>query len=80
MVATTDEHVDPACGLDDYVERNELATELEESEAEDSSDEESKPLSRATRDEIEKFEDSFKGITQQYRVVDRIGEGSVLVT
>ena len=53
----------------------------EESESDDSvaSDDESdidhKPIPRSVREDIVKFEESFRDIAKRYRLIDRIGEG-----
>ena len=62
-----------------FEDTDRVEEEVEYSESDDSSDEAQKPLSRAVLDEITKFEDSFKDITKQYRIIDRIGEGGCRV-
>ena len=34
-----------------------------------------KPISRSVREDIARFEESFKDLAKQYRLIDRIGEG-----
>ena len=46
------------------------------SEVDESSDEERKPVLRSVLDEIARFEKSFQDITRQYRIIDKIGEGT----
>ncbi len=46
---------------------------VEDAEQEEQESEE--PLDPVVQEDIDKFEESFKGITQRYRLIDRIGEG-----
>ena len=59
-----------------FQEANDRVEEVDYSESEDSAEEVQNPLSRTVLEEIGKFEDSFKDITKQYRIIDRIGEGA----
>ena len=53
------------------------AEAMDYEETDGSSDDEQKPISRTVQDEISRFEDSFKELRRKYRVVDRIGEGTM---
>ena len=47
------------------------------SDVTNSSEEEEREISELVLEDMEKFEESFKGITKQYRLINRIGEGRV---
>ena len=59
---------------EDTEEMDESKDPLEESggtHSEESDDE----IDESVAEDIQKFEDSFKGITRRYRLINRIGEG-----
>ncbi|KXT18420.1 hypothetical protein AC579_8164 [Pseudocercospora musae] len=60
---------------DDTEEMDESKGPLDESGG-TISDEEEEDVDSAVMDDIEKFEASFKNITQRYRLINRIGEGT----
>ena len=60
-------------------ERQEMALDEEDSDEDETSDDESErqiqPVPRSVREDIVKFEEAFKDLGRQYRLIDRIGEG-----
>ena len=67
--------------MDKVLSRDEANTgEDHDSADSDDSDEDRKPISGPTLNEIAKFEDSFSEVTRQYRIIDRIGEGTFLAS
>ena len=57
--------------------RDDFSEEM--SEASDSSESSSRsrqPVDKSVMEDMAKFEESFKGITQRFRLINRIGEGT----
>lgn len=72
-----DEHVHYGESTEDGTEEmDESKDPLEESGGTISEDEEDDEVDDAVRDDIERFEASFRNISQRYRLINRIGEGT----
>ena len=54
------------------------AMSVDEEISDDSSETHHKVVPRSVLDDIARFEESFKDLAKQYRLIDRIGEGSTL--
>lgn len=61
----------------DLIERGEVSDDgSEASDGSESSVESRRPIDKSVLEDMAKFEDSFKGITQRFRLINRIGEGT----
>lgn len=61
----------------DVIDRDEVSgDESEGSNGSESSVESRRPIDKSVLEDMAKFEDSFKGITQRFRLINRIGEGA----
>ena len=61
----------------DVIERDEVSDDgSEASGGSESSMESHRPIDKSVLEDMAKFEDSFKGITQRFRLINRIGEGT----
>jgi cell division control protein 7 len=73
-------HLDQYCKQKELPDRRSESTEDEtesmESGGTGSDEDEDAEIDDAVADDIERFEASFKNITQRYRIVNRIGEGT----
>ncbi|KAL9122083.1 MAG: hypothetical protein Q9187_001367 [Circinaria calcarea] len=61
----------------DVIDRDEVSgDESEGSNGSESSIESRRPIDKSVMEDMVKFEESFKGITQRFRLINRIGEGT----
>lgn len=61
----------------DVIERDEVSDDgSEASGGSESSMASHRPIDKSVLEDMAKFEDSFKGITQRFRLINRIGEGA----
>ncbi len=76
------DEMDPDESLEEQGEMGESRVELEEEDAQhsDFSDDSEEAVDPSVMEDMEKFQETFKGIKARFRLINRIGEGNSRVT